>query len=144
MPEAEPVVSSLRTRPTGQTGALIMKKSSYLIVLLASLTSTSWAACLYPAKPTKLPDGNTATRDEMVAGRKRVEQYNADMTEYLNCIKAEYDDSVAKQAASMTEEQKQQAAKVYTGKNDAAMDELQGLAGQFNEQLRVFKAKSAK
>jgi len=122
-----------------------MKKSSSLIVLLlASLSSTAWAACNYPAKPAKLPDGNTATRDEMVAGKKQVEQYNGDMNAYLACIKTEYDGAVAKQAASMTEEQKQQAAKLYTQRNDAAVDELQAVASQFNEQLRVFKAKSAK
>jgi hypothetical protein len=121
-----------------------MKKSSCLIVLAASLSSTAWAACNYPAKPAKLPDGNAATREEMVAGKKVVETYNAEMNAYLACIKGEYDDNLAKQAASLTEEQKQQMAKLYTAKNDAAVDELQGVAGQFNEQLRVFKAKTAK
>lgn len=121
-----------------------MKKSSCLIVLAAALSSTAWAACNYPAKPAKLPDGNAATREEMVAGKKVVETYNAEMNAYLTCIKAEYDENLAKQAASLTEEQKQQMAKLYTAKNDAAVDELQGIAGQFNEQLRVFKAKTAK
>jgi hypothetical protein len=51
---------------------------------------------------------------------------------------------VAKQAATLTEEQKQQMAARYTAKNDAAVDELQGVAARFNEQLRVFKAKSTK
>lgn len=121
-----------------------MKKSSCLIVLAATLSSTAWAACNYPAKPAKLPDGNTATRDEMVAGNKLVKQYNEDMNAYLTCIKAEYDGNLKNQAASLNEEQKQQMAKLYTSKNDAAVDELQGLVNQFNEQLRVFKAKTAK
>lgn len=121
-----------------------MKKSSCLFVLAASLSSTAWGACTYPAKPGKLPDGNTATREEMVAGKKQVETYNADMNAYLECLKKEHDDSLAKQATSLSEEQKQQMAKLYTAKNDAAVDELQGVAGQFNEQIRVFKAKSAK
>jgi len=121
-----------------------MKKMSCLILLAASIASPAWAACTYPAAPAKLPDGNTASRDEMVAGKKLVETYNADMNTYLGCIKQEYDESVAKQAATLTEEQKQQMAARYTAKNDAAVDELQGVAARFNEQLRVFKAKGTK
>jgi len=119
-----------------------MKKFSCLLLLAALLSSTAWAACTYPTAPGKLPDGSTASRDEMLAGKKLVEQYNADMNTYLGCIKTEYDDSVAK-GATLTEEQKQQMAARYTAKNDAAVDELQGVASRFNEQLRVFKAKSA-
>jgi hypothetical protein len=121
-----------------------MKKISCVILLAGALSSTAWAACTYPTAPAKLPDGNTATRDEMVAGKKLVETYNAEMNAYLTCIKAEHDESVAKPAAALTEEQKQQMAVRYTAKNDAAVDELQGVAARFNEQLRVFKAKTAK
>ncbi len=121
-----------------------MKKISCLILLAGCLSSPAWAACNYPAAPAKLPDGNTASRDEMVAGKKLVESYNNDMNAYLGCIKKEYDESVAKQAATLTEEQKQQMAARYTAKNDAAVDELQSVAARFNEQLRVFKAKGAK
>ncbi len=120
---------------------LSMKKFSCAVLLAASLSSTAWAACTYPSAPGKLPDGSTATRDDMLAGKKLVEKYNADMNTYLACIKDEYDTST--KAASLTEEQKQQMAARYTAKNDAAVDELQGVASRFNEQLRVFKAKSA-
>ena len=121
-----------------------MKKLSCLLVLAATLSSTAWADCTYPRAPGKAPDGNTAKREEMVAAKKLVDQYNTDMTAYLACIKTEYDDSVAKQAASLTEEQKQQMALRFTQKNDAAVDELQDVAGRFNEQLRAFRAKNAK
>ena len=121
-----------------------MKKISCLILLAASISSPAWAACNYPAAPAKLPDGGTASRDDMLAGKKLVETYNSDMNTYLGCIKKEHDESVAKQAATLTEEQKQQMPARYTAKNDAAVDELQGVAARFNEQLRVFKAKSTK
>jgi hypothetical protein len=118
-----------------------MKKFSCLILLAASMSTTAWAACTYPAAPGKLPDGTTATREEMVAGKKLVEQYNTAMNTYLTCLKSEYEESLTK-ATSLSEEQKQQMAARYTAKNDAAVDELQGVASRFNEQLRVFKAKS--
>jgi hypothetical protein len=121
-----------------------MKKISCLILLAATIASPAWAACNYPAAPAKLPDGSTASREDMIGGKKLVETYNSEMNAYLGCIKKEYDESVAKQAAALTEEQKQQMAARYTAKNDAAVDELQGVAARFNEQLRVFKAKSTK
>ena len=119
-----------------------MNKALGLLVIAASLSTAAYADCTYPRKPAKLPDGNTATRDEMVAANKLVKQYNADMTVYLDCIKTEYDGTTAKLPADATEDQKKQLATVYARKNDAAVDELQGVATQFNEQLRVFKAKT--
>jgi hypothetical protein len=120
-----------------------MKKAFYTVLLAASLCTTAFADCTYPKAPAKMPDGNIATREEMVAGKKEVEQYNADMNTYLACIKTEHDAALARQAATATEEQKQQMAAMYTQKNDAAVDELQGVAARFNEQIRAFKAKSA-
>jgi hypothetical protein len=119
-----------------------MKRLSCLL-LAASLTTTAWADCTYPKAPGKMPNGNSATRDEMLAAKKLITQYNTDMNGYLECIKTEYDGTMAKNA-SAPEEQKQQMAARYTKQNDAAVDELQEVASQFNEQLRAFKAKSAK
>jgi hypothetical protein len=121
-----------------------MKKLSCLLVLAASMSSVAFADCTYPRAPGKLPDGSSATRDDMVAAKKQVDQYNLDMTAYLTCIKTEHDDAVGKQAATLSEEQKQQMAARYTQKNDAAVDELQDVVGRFNEQLRAYKAKNAK
>lgn len=120
-----------------------MKKFSCLLVLAAALSSTAWADCTYPRAPGKMPDGNAATREEMVAAKKLVDQYNKDMNDYLGCIKTEHDDAVTKGGASLSEEQKQQMAARFTQKNDAAVDELQDVAARFNEQLRTFKAKTA-
>ncbi|MEO8307760.1 MAG: hypothetical protein ABI616_06930 [Pseudomonadota bacterium] len=120
-----------------------MNKALGLLVIAASLSTAAYADCTYPRKPAKLPDGNTATRDEMVAANKLVKQYNADMTVYTDCIKAEYDASAAKLPADATEDTKKQLNSVYARKNDAAVDEVTTVATQFNEQLRVFKAKSA-
>ena len=121
-----------------------MKKLACLLVLASALSSTAWADCAYPRAPGKLPDGNAATREEMVAAKKVVDQYNTDMTAYLGCLKTEHDAALAKQGASLSEEQKQQMSARVTQKNDAAVDELQDVVGRFNEQLRVFKAKNAK
>ncbi|MGC4030102.1 MAG: hypothetical protein QM696_14660 [Steroidobacteraceae bacterium] len=119
-----------------------MKKSLILIAAAAAFTSTAWADCNYPKAPAKIPDGNTAPREELLAAKKQVDQYNADMNTYLDCLKKEYDASVAKGGSSLTEQQKQQMAAMYTQKNDAAIDELTTVANRFNEQVRAYKAKN--
>jgi opacity protein-like surface antigen len=121
-----------------------MKKFACLAVLAACLPAAAWADCEYPKTLGKMPDGNTATRDEMVAAKKQVDAYNAAINPYLECIKAEADAAVAKQDPAPTEEQKQQITARFVQKNDAAVDELQDVAARFNEQLRAFKARPAK
>jgi hypothetical protein len=78
----------------------------------------------------------------MIAAQKVVKQYQADITAYLECIKAEHDAALAKDAATLTDDQKQSISTRFTQKNDAAVDEAHEVANRFNEQLRVFKAKS--
>jgi hypothetical protein len=119
-----------------------MKKALGLLFIAASLSTAAYADCTYPRPPAKLPDGATATRDEMVAANKQVKQYNTDMTAYLDCLKGEYDGTTAKLPADATEEAKKQLAEKYAQKNDAAVEEVSSVAARFNEQLRVFKAKN--
>jgi hypothetical protein len=120
-----------------------MKRALILVLAAASLSTAAFADCTYPRAPTKMPDGNTAPREEMIAAKKLVDQYNTDMTVYLNCLKTDHDASVAKLGDKATEDQKKQMAAMYTQKNDAAVDELQAVASRLNEQIRAFKAKTA-
>lgn len=105
---------------------------------LAVAVGPAYAACTYPKSPDKLPDGTVASKDEMIAGKKLVEQYNSDMNAYLACIKLEYDTQLASDAATLTPEQKAELEKRQTQKHNAAIDELEALAGRFNEQIRAY------
>src|SRR6187549_3197311 len=68
------------------------------------------AACNYPVAPGKFPDGNQASKDEMLAAKSQVVQYNKDMETYLTCIQGEYDAKVAAETAA-TPEQKAEMAR---------------------------------
>ncbi|MEP7314215.1 MAG: hypothetical protein ABI859_16650 [Pseudomonadota bacterium] len=118
-----------------------MNKFIGLSLLSAVLCSPVFADCSYPKAPAKLPDGNTAALEEMMTAKKSVDQYNKEMEAYLSCIKLEHDDAIAKQGAAASEDAKKQMAAMYVQKNDAAVDELQGVAARFNEQVRAYKAK---
>ena len=60
------------------------------------------ADCAYPQKPAQLPDGNTASLEEMVAGQKAVRQFDADVTSFTKCL----DEAAAKELTdpNLTEE----------------------------------------
>jgi type IV secretory pathway VirB4 component len=121
-----------------------------LVLAGAFLASQANADCAYPAKPGKMPDGTTATKDEMVAAKKLVVQYNTDMATYLNCLDTEFSATLAAMPAETDKakvekqtKQKAEMQKKQDEKHDAAVNELTSVTDGFNEQLRAYKAKNA-
>jgi hypothetical protein len=102
------------------------------------------ATCTYPRSPDALPDGNTASKEQMVAAAQDVKRYNGEMNSYLDCLKLEMDAATPKDAKKLTPDEKKKSdeqQKMLVQKNNAAVDELQVVVGRFNEQLKIFKAK---
>ena len=133
------------TRSNGPIWGTFMKKAVCLMILASALPVSAWAACDYPRAPGKLPDGTSSTKEEMLAAKKTVDSYQELMNKYLACLKDDFDKTMKGPGAeSMTSEQKKEVSDRYTAKNDAAVDEMQDVAGRFNEQVRAYKAKSAK
>jgi hypothetical protein len=121
---------------------IVMKHYITALILAGGLAAAqAHAACNYPVAPGKFPDGNQATKEEMLAAKSQVVQYNKDMETYLDCIQGEYDTKVAAET-SATPDQKAEMARVQDQKHNAAVQELQSVADRFNEQLRVWKAKN--
>ena len=101
------------------------------------------AACDYPVAPGQFPDGTQATKDEMLAAKKLVVKYDADMTAYLTCIQSEFQTKVALLDKDKTSpEQKAEMTRMQDQKQNAAIDEVKSVTERFNEQLRAWKAKN--
>src|SRR5688572_26571466 len=99
--------SSSLARPTGtptigRTGAprgtrnetrdkeVVTMKVLYTAAVIAALAAApSWGACTYPTAPGNMPDGNTATRDDMLAAKKQVQEFDKLITAYTECLKLE-------------------------------------------------------
>jgi hypothetical protein len=92
-------------------------------------TGTAFAECNLPPAPSKVPDGTSAAEAEMVAAMQTLKRYDSDVNTYLKCLEFE-----AKQNRITKDEQSR--------KHNSAVDMLQSVAAKFNEQVRVFKAKS--
>jgi hypothetical protein len=99
------------------------------------------AACTYPTPPGKFPDGSVATKEEMLAAKKQVVQYNTEMDAYLGCIKSEFDAQVAANPDAK-QDQKDKMARDQDEKHNAAVKEVTDVTDRFNEQLRAWKAKN--
>jgi hypothetical protein len=120
----------------------ISMKALLAITALAALAGPVYADCSYPPPPAKLPDGNTATMQEMLDGKNAVTQYNKDINAYVACIKLEHETAVTTAGDKLTPQQKADMEKIEVQKNNAAVDQLQSVADRFNEQIRIYKAKS--
>jgi hypothetical protein len=116
-------------------------KALFAISALAALAGPVYADCSYPPPPAKIPDGNTATMQEMLDGKNAVTQYNKDINAYVACIKLEHETAVTTAGDKLTPQQKADMEKIEVQKNNAAVDQLQSVADRFNEQIRIYKSK---
>jgi hypothetical protein len=127
-------------------------KALYSLAALALLAGGhAYAACTYPTAPEAIPDGNTATLEQMVAAQKAVRQFDQDIGAYTACLKLESDAALAQldqggddAKKKEKEEQKKELERMQVQKHNAAVEADEALAARFNEQLKVFKAKNAK
>ena len=112
-----------------------------LIAALACLVAgTAQATCIYPRKPEKVPDGKTATRDEMIAAQKAVQQFDADVTAYNACLDIEM--TAHEKSGQYDEARLAELRAIQSKKNNAAVDEVQAVADAMNEQIRVYNERN--
>lgn len=122
-----------------------MKRSAWTAAVLAAVTMiapSAWADCARPTGPASIPDGKTATPEEMQATAKAIKQYNADVTTYTDCINAETNAQVAAAGPDATPDAIEKIQKAQAEKQNVVVDDLQAKAGKFNEQVRAFKSRS--
>ncbi|MBK7521587.1 MAG: hypothetical protein IPI75_15910 [Gammaproteobacteria bacterium] len=110
-----------------------MKKYLLAAILLAPLmTPIAFAECSKEAAPA-IPDGASATEQEMIAGQQAVKSYIASSNASLECLDAE---GVAAGADELPEF-KDARLSIY----NAAVDEMTGVGDQFNAAVKAFKAR---
>ena len=124
----------------------MIRKSTLFTALLALATlaaaSPSFAACTQPPPFDNMPDGATATRDEMKAANERVKQYVTDMNTYITCVDQEA--PLAQDPAQLNDAQKKEqyareSARVKKH-NDAVADQI-AIRDKWHEVLEAYKAK---
>ena len=102
-------------------------------------TSTIALACDYPERP-HLPDGATASKDELLTAKSDVQDFIAAVDAYLQCVEKE-DKTAAAELVDPTSEELQRRDEMLNRKFDAANEEKELVGEQFNQQIRVYNQK---
>ena len=88
-------------------------------------------ACDYPTERVdNMPNGTTATMDQMIEAQGKVREYVAAMEAYIECMDADIDTN----RQSYAEEQ----LRVMLQRRDAAVEEVRQVAEDFNTQVRLY------
>jgi len=106
------------------------------------LGSASIFACDYPEK-ISIPDGNSATKLEMVTTMNNVKAWVKAIEDYQICIEKEEQSSLAllKINGELTREVTTNVQDLTTRKFNAAVEDLEKTSAEFNAQVRAFNAK---
>jgi hypothetical protein len=112
-------------------------------LLLVGLLGTGYASadCLYPKVPGNIPDGLTATEQQMIDGMKATKEYNTQVTAYLSCLDMEMQARIDAAGADAPADQIAQIKAIQTKRHNAAVEELEGYANRFNDQVKAYKNK---
>jgi len=98
-------------------------------------------ACDYPDR-VSIPNGTTATKEEMLEGQRGVKAFVSSMEVYLACIVDE--EKMARAVIEeMSPEDEQQREDMVNKKYNAAVDEMERLAAQFNVEVQAYRAKES-
>jgi hypothetical protein len=111
------------------------------LLLMGACGLAQAADCTYPRQPTKVPDGNTATQQEMVASMAEVKEYNAQVTAYLACLDEKMNADIANAGPEAAAEVVAQIKAINAKRHNAAIEALESHAARFNQEVRTFKSR---
>lgn len=117
----------------------IFRSALGAILILTSVTAFS---CDYPARPF-IPDGATASKEELLAAKDGVQTYLQSVDEYLQCIELE-EEAASATLDDLTSEQQEELNQSLNRKFDAANEEKEMVGDQFNQQVRAYNAERKK
>lgn len=102
------------------------------------LTASLGFACDYPSRP-HIPDGGSASKEDMLAAKSDVQTFLAAVDEYLQCVEAE-EKAALESLDNPDAEAIRERDLALNRKFDAANDEKALVGEQFNQQVRAYNA----
>ena len=103
-----------------------MRRTSQLFISICALFLSQFAlaACPYP-EDVMVPDGATATSEDMVNGQTRIKQYMAEMEAYLDCLDQEQ--------ADLDRDPTQDELTLHNQRRNSAIDQMRTRALQWGD-----------
>jgi hypothetical protein len=100
---------------TLRTGEIQMSARIAFVALTLALAAPAFADCVAPKAPSGIPDGKSASKDDMLSVKKQVDQFKREAEAFFECSK---DDR----------------------KTESLQQDLEKVAKRFNDEVRAFKA----
>jgi hypothetical protein len=113
-----------------------------ILALTAAGSSAAYAGCTEPPDNVTVPDGSTATKQQLLAAHSAFVAYDAKVKAYVDCLNKEESQEVASAGKDLKADEKKKIDVRYQGKRDAAVDEEQKVATRLNTQINAFNAKA--
>ncbi len=120
-----------------------MKALLPLVILVSLAAGPSFAGCVAPLNDVRVPNGNKATMDEIVAANQAIQENTTEVEAYTHCLKAEQQAKIAAIGPDITDEQKSKIASEYVHRETAETERLQKLADLYNAAVSTFRARRA-
>ena len=111
---------------------------SALILGCGLVAAQANAACDYPVAPGNFPDGTQASKEEMLAGKKTFTAYDGQMTAYLECLKSEFQASVAALPPDSPKKQRDELERALDKKQKTALDEAESVKNRLNKEIAAY------
>ena len=129
-----------------------MKNPTKTVIATALLALPAFGfACEYPQRPT-LPDGSTASKEQMIAAQTSVKAFLAAVDEYLTCIEEEEKEAIAAlpeidesdgDAVTGREAEIKRRDDLLSKRFDAANEEKFLFGEKWNQQVRAYNERRA-
>ncbi len=101
------------------------------ILAIGLLAGAHALACDYPTERVdRMPNGTTATMDEMLEAQVQVRDYVAAMEAYIECMDEDID--------ANREVYDEERLRVMLQRRDAAVEQVRETAEEFNTQVRLY------
>lgn len=117
-----------------------------IVPFLLATSLAAEAACIYPQAPKSVPNGSSATKEEMLAAQTMVKDYvKSVQDDYLPCLEQE---RVAAIGALDNMDPEYTAKKasidsIHGKKHNAALEELQAFVQRWNVERKAFQDKTS-
>jgi hypothetical protein len=120
-----------------------MKALLPLSIVATLVVAPAFAGCVAPLNDVRIPNGNKATMEEIVAANHALQENTTEVENYTHCLKAERQAKIDAVGPDITDEQRSRISAEYGNHLTAENEKLQNLADRYNEEVRKFRAKQA-
>ena len=109
-------------------------------VELVDVASVALQDCVRATAPA-VPDGATASHEQMAAARSDFQAYDKATNSYVHCVDTTIDRIARKYSGVASPADLKSLEAFGLGAHDTAIDQEQAVADQFNAQIRSYRAK---